>query len=166
MALVLAVLRATQQPGGAIKGAGAQNAADGGKMADFHWTPKRQKAAMILAQGYTQAEAAAQVGAGQRTIERWAADLEFSVEVDRLSLMVGIASRAERLRIAMQVVRQKVRDGEIKTDRDALDWLKFAQSETDGAKLDLAALLGAMESTETGGTENRKPAGRAHGGTR
>lgn len=121
---------------------------------------------MILAQGYTQAEAATQVGAGLRTIARWAADLEFSVEVDRLSLMVGIASRAERLRIAMQVVRQKVQSDGIQTDRDALDWLKFAQSETDGAKLDLAALLGAMEGAETGGTENRTGSGKAHGGTR
>jgi len=135
-------------------------------MTDFHWTPKRQRAAMILAQGYTQAEAAAQAGVTRRTVERWAAEFEFSVEVDRLSLMVGIASRAERLRIAMQVVRQKVQADGVQTDRDALDWLKFAQSETDGAKLDLAALLGAMEGAETGGTENRKPAGRAHGGTR
>lgn len=122
---------------------------------------------MILAQGYTQAEAAAQTGVTRRTVERWVSELEFSVEVDRLSLMVGIASRAERLRIAMQVIRDKIReDGALQTDRDALDWMKFAQSETDGAKLDLAALLGAMEGTETGGTENRTGSGKAHGGTR
>lgn len=121
---------------------------------------------MILAQGYTQAEASAQSGITDRTIRRWLDELEFSVEVDRLSLMVGIASRAERLRIAMQVVRQKVRDDGIQTERDTLDWLKFAQSETDGAKLDLAALLGAMEGAETGGTENRTGSGKAHGGTR
>ena len=47
-----------------------------------------------------------------------------------------IASRAERLRIAMQAVRQRVRDdGTIDTDRDVLDWLKFAQSETTGIRL-------------------------------
>ena len=56
--------------------------------------------------------------------------------------MVGVASRAERLRLAMRVVKQKVRKetGEIVTDRDILDWLKFAQSETDGVKLDLSKL--------------------------
>ena len=40
----------------------------------------------------------------------------------------------------MRVVRQKVRDdGTIDTDRDVLDWLKYAQSETTGIKLGLAA---------------------------
>lgn len=39
----------------------------------------------------------------------------------------------------MRVVRQKTRaDGVIETDRDVLDWLKFAQSETDGINLGLA----------------------------
>jgi hypothetical protein len=63
--------------------------------------------------------------------------------------MVVIASRAERLRLAMKVIRQKVaKEGAIQTEKDLLDWIKFAQSETDGAKLDLAAVLEAMESAE------------------
>lgn len=50
--------------------------------------------------------------------------------------MIDIASRAERLRIAMRAVRQKVRaDGTPETERDLLDWLKYAQSETIGIKL-------------------------------
>jgi len=50
--------------------------------------------------------------------------------------MIDISSRAERLRMAMRVVRQKVRaDGTLETDKDVLDWLKFAQSETTGIKL-------------------------------
>jgi hypothetical protein len=50
--------------------------------------------------------------------------------------MIDISSRAERLRMAMRVVRQKVRaGGTLKTDRDVLDWLKFARSETTGIKL-------------------------------
>lgn len=50
--------------------------------------------------------------------------------------MIDIASRAERLRIAMRAVRQRVRDdGTIETDRDVLDWLKYAQGETTGIKL-------------------------------
>ncbi len=60
--------------------------------------------------------------------------------------MVGIASRAERLRLAMRVVRQRTNDdGLIDTKADILDWLKFAQSETTGIKLDLSKLaaLGA-----------------------
>jgi hypothetical protein len=50
--------------------------------------------------------------------------------------MIDVASRAERLRMAMRVVRQKVRaDGTVETERDLLDWLKYAQSETTGIKL-------------------------------
>jgi hypothetical protein len=50
--------------------------------------------------------------------------------------MIDISSRAERLRMAMRVVRQKVReDGTLETEKDLLDWLKYAQSETTGIKL-------------------------------
>ena len=41
----------------------------------------------------------------------------------------------------MRVARQKTRaDGVIETDRDVLDWLKFAQSETPGVQLSPAEL--------------------------
>jgi hypothetical protein len=122
-------------------------------MSAFRWNRKREKAALLLAQGYTELETAKEVNSTDRTIRRWKRDLDFQCEVDRLSLMVGIASRAERLRIAMRVARQKVdRDGSFKSEKDLLDWLKFAQSETDGAKLDLAAIFEAMEAEATGGT--------------
>jgi hypothetical protein len=50
--------------------------------------------------------------------------------------MIDISSRAERLRMAMRVVRQRTRaDGTLETDKDLLDWLKYAQSETTGIKL-------------------------------
>lgn len=121
-------------------------------MSQFKWTPKREKAALALAQGYTIPEAAEYAGVAPRTVDNWKADLDFSVEVDRLSLMVGISGRAERLRIAMQVIRQKVReDGSLRTNRDLLDWLKFAQSETDGVKLDLTALLETAASVASAG---------------
>ncbi len=122
-------------------------------------------AAMILAEGYTQGEAAVQVGCTRRTIERWCADFEFRNEVDRLSLMVGIANRAERLRIAMTVVRNKLASTPtiLQTEKDLLDWLKFAQSETDGAKVDLTTVLEAMEGAEGAGIG--KSAGAAALGT-
>lgn len=95
---------------------------------------------MALSQGLTIAESAEQAGVAERTIYRWLDHPEFSAEVDRLTHMVNIASRAERLRLVMRVVRQKVRGEAIQTDKDLLDWLKFAQSETDGVKLDLLSL--------------------------
>ena len=82
-------------------------------------------------------------GAALKTIYRWMQVPEFAAEVDRLTLMVGVASRAERLRLAMRVVRQRVQveTGRVLSDRDLLDWLKYAQSETDGVKLDMSKLL-------------------------
>jgi hypothetical protein len=76
------------------------------------------------------------IGVCRKTIYNWLCVTEFAAEVDRLSIIIGIASRAERLRMAMRVVRQKVRaDGTPDTEKDLLDWLKYAQSETTGIKL-------------------------------
>lgn len=116
------------------------------KQQTFRWSEKATTAALALAEGKTRAEVATEAGVNESTIYRWLRDPEFGAEVDRLSLMVGIAGRAERLRIAQRVVRQLVLDDAIKTDKDLLDWLKFAQSETDGVKLDLAALAEAASS--------------------
>lgn len=114
-------------------------------MSGFKWSEKSTQAAILLSQGQTQQYAATECEVNEKTIRRWLMDIDFSAEVDRLSLMVGIASRAERLRLAMRVVRQKT-EGEIDTDKDLLDWLKFAQSETDGIKLDLTAISEAAAS--------------------
>lgn len=120
---------------------------------DFKWTPKREKAAMALAEGYTNEQSAEKAGVSERTIYKWKNDLEFSMEVDRLSLMVDISGRATRLRLAMRAVRQKMaEDGRLRTNRDILDWLKYAQSETDGVKLDLAALLETATSMADAGS--------------
>ena len=48
--------------------------------------------------------------------------------------MIDVASRAASANV-MRVVRQKVRaDGTTETDKDLLDRLKFAQSETTGVE--------------------------------
>lgn len=111
----------------------------------FNWTPARSTAAAALAAGMTQVRAAEEAGVTDRTLRNWLAHTEFAEEVDRLTLMTGIATRAERLRLAKRVVAQFEDDetGNIRTARDPLDWIKLAQSETDGAKLDLVALLDA-----------------------
>lgn len=117
----------------------------------FKWTKQKSDAAIALSQGRTQADVAAEVGVSDRAIRKWLAEPEFAAEVDRLSVMVNISSRAERLRIAMRVARQKVHeDGTVLTDKDILEWLKFAQSETDGIKLDLTRLasLGADDESK------------------
>lgn len=117
------------------------------KTSPFKWTPERSNAAVLLAQGYTQREVAEEIGVSIRTIQLWVAEIDFSAEVDRLSLMVGIASRAERLRLAMRVIRQKEHGGTLETEKDLLDWLKFAQGETDGIKLDLNTIAASITET-------------------
>ena len=102
----------------------------------FRWSSKRQKAALALAEGQSQQAVADAIGVCRKTICNWLCVTPFAAEVDRLSCIIDISSRAERLRIAMRAVRQRVRDdGTIETDRDVLDWLKYAQSETTGIKL-------------------------------
>jgi transposase-like protein len=120
-------------------------------MSSFKWSPKATIVAMALANGETHIEAATRADIADRTVRRWLESPEFSAEVDRLTLLIGIATRAERIRLAMRVVRQKTQaDGTIETKADTLDWLKFAQSETDGSKSDLAEQLAAILSNQSG----------------
>jgi hypothetical protein len=108
----------------------------------FEWTKKREIAALSLARGETRMAAAEAAGVSDRSVYTWLNIPEFSEEVDRLSLMIEIASRAHRLRIANRVIRQMVREGEdIPTAKDLLDWLKYAQGETDGIKFDFTKML-------------------------
>jgi predicted transcriptional regulator len=118
----------------------------------FKWTENKVQASALLADGRTQVDVAAECGVTDRTIRLWLQEEEFSKEVDRLSLIMGIASRAERLRLAKRVIRQLTgADGYLRTEKDALDWVKFAQSETDGIKLDLVKLAAAVGEEEAGG---------------
>ena len=110
-------------------------------MSEFRWTSKKTKAVILLSQGFTNAEVAEESGIAERTIYRWKNEPKFTEELDRLSLMTDIAGRAYRLRMAKRVVRQKG----FGTEKDLLDWLKYAQGETDGVKLDIASLLDDAE---------------------
>jgi transposase-like protein len=111
----------------------------------FKWTENKSQAAILLADGHTQVDVAKEIGVADRTVRSWMADEEFSAEVDRLTLMMGIASRAERLRLAKRVVRQMTTaDGTLITNKDLLEWMKLAQAETDGIKLDISQLAAAL----------------------
>ena len=125
----------------------------------FTWTPQRSEAACVLAAGGTRNEAAAAAHCDRSTIFEWLKHPDFCAEVDRLTLMVSISNRAERLRHAMRVVQSRLDNkGVLQSDRDSLDWLKFAQSETDGAKIDLSKLseLLAGDSTTTDGIDQQQ----------
>ena len=118
----------------------------------FLWNKKRENAALTLARGGTQKEAAEKAGVTDRTIRNWLDCVEFSIEVDRLTFMIGVASRAERLRIANRVIEARTENSHYPmTKADLLDWLKFAQSETDGVKLDFATFL--QDAAQMAGSE-------------
>jgi len=125
------------------------------KMSVYQWTPEKCEAVMMLAEGYTYKQVGSQINKTEKTIYRWMLDTEFSAEVDRLSLMAGIASKAERLRLAKRIVRAKCTSDIMASDKDLLDWLKFAQSETDGANLNLAGLLTSFGTDDASVAESR-----------
>lgn len=95
----------------------------------------------MRAQGHLTKETAEAVLVSRPSIEQWKCDTVFSTQVDHLSWLIDIADRSERLRIAMRNVRDKVSDERLETKADLLDWLKYAQSEINGIKLNLTALL-------------------------
>lgn len=128
------------------------------KVGAFRWTPKAQKAAILLAQGYTREEAATSEGVkvAESTVYRWLNHPEFSREVDRLTYLTGLAARVERLRLSMRIARNLSNQTK-PTSKDLLEWMKFIQSETDGAKLDLTALFGADAPAADNGSAGDKP---------
>lgn len=136
------------------------------KMLRFRWTPKKSAAAVALAQGKARQQVAANLGIARMTLWRWATDMEFSAEVDRLTLAVEIATKAHRLRIAMRAVRElRGDDGALETRRDVLDWLKYAKSEMDAHEREQAGLMDARRQAAGAGHSSlvtRHPAGSPH----
>lgn len=114
-------------------------------MAGFKWTQRATNAALLLAEGMSRAEVIREAAIPERTLYNWLSNPEFADEVDRLTLMTGIAARAGRVRIARRAIAQRIdADGVVLTKADILDWLKFVQSETDGSKSDIADKLAAI----------------------
>lgn len=121
------------------------------------WDKTRTKAASLLALGYPKIKVADEVGVHRNTIAAWAEDPEFAEEVDRLSMMTGAANRAERLRVAMRFIRSRMdEDGIPQSEKDVLEWLKFAQSETHGARLDFGKLAELLAGENGGDNDARQ----------
>lgn len=106
----------------------------------FHWTPAKQKAAVLLAQGVTRAKTAATIGYGEAQIYRWLDNPEFGAEVDRLTFLTGIATKAARVREIKRYISQQVdEDGVLVSKKDVLDWLRFLRDEME--PLEYVAIL-------------------------
>jgi DNA-binding CsgD family transcriptional regulator len=125
-------------------------------MRPFKWTKRKSEVAILLADGYTIRETSEITGVPTRTIDFWKSHIEYQTEIDRLSVMVGLANRAERLRLAKKIMR-KLAQEKTPTQKDLLEWMKYAQSETDGIKLDIASLVDAAASVAGGGSAGDEP---------
>lgn len=124
-------------------------------IAPFRWTQLKSKAASLLAGGLTWDQVAHECGIARRTLAYWCSNPVFSAEVDRLTLMTDVALRAERLRYAKRVVRQKIEnDGSIQSGRDILDWLSLTRREPEGVKLGLLTELESRGEPPVQGTNN------------
>lgn len=104
-------------------------------IADFEWNEQRSTAAELLAEGHMLKEVAEKVGVSVRALYDWRQEAAFEEEVNRLTMMRGLAIRAERARVAKRAIRRMIDEetGDLKTSKDPLDWLKYLQSETNGA---------------------------------
>ncbi len=88
---------------------------------------KKQKIVWLLAEGYGQQQIADKLDISQPYISRLVnKSVDFREVLDALTFYLGLASRAERLRLAKRAMRQKeLPDGQLKTDKDLLDWAKY-----------------------------------------
>lgn len=106
------------------------------------------EAAECLALGGTGQEAADAGGIALRTIRRWNTHPDFVLKVQGLTFTVGLASRANRVRLINRAIQAKIEeDGTVNTKADLLDLLKLMIAETDGIKLDeltLSALFAGL----------------------
>jgi hypothetical protein len=120
------------------------------KLTPFKWNTKRDLIAEMLAAGETIKVTAKTAGVSESTIKKYKARSDFREEVDRLSLMVDIASRASRVRMAKRIIREREQEVErvnnqigkgqsvkpmFLSNKDILDWLKYIKSETEDARL-------------------------------
>jgi len=110
-------------------------------MPDGHidWNGPAAEIVTYLAAGYSDTDLQRKMGVSRMTTWRLRQVPEFAEELDKLTLVSGISARAERMRLAMRVVRKLEKDAfeKNKIGDTLLDWVKFAQSETDGAQLSL-----------------------------
>lgn len=102
----------------------------------FKWTKEAELAVSALAEGLTIKEAAELSGVSDRTINRWKQREDFTTRLQKLVLETGVAIRAERMMIIKQQIRKALKKRS-PSKKDLLDWLKQAQAETDGSKLNL-----------------------------
>lgn len=117
----------------------------------FEWDDTRDRAAIMLAEARPKKEIYEELGINRGTLYLWEKNEEFSREVDRLSLMYGVASKAHRQRLINKAIQQYIdENGKIDlTGVTFLDLLKEARMQTEGLRLDIFNQIAAINE-ETG----------------
>lgn len=123
---------------------GSQSRNKSENQATFVWDAVSTNVAIDLSEGYTIKEVASRNKINPRTIYRWRQLPEFDKEVDKLTFMFGISTKAERIRLAKRAVRQAIGLKRIKTHRDLLEWLKYSREEMEGLRIGLTDELLAI----------------------
>lgn len=131
------------------------------KLKGWEWDIYKRKACIELAKGLTISEAAKEAGCSSRSISRWKNSEEFQIELDRCSLIYGLASKAERMRQLTKAAKQFVRGDHIDTgNKDHLDYVKAARTEAEGVRLhlvqDIEAILNEDGSNTGSGSDRDK----------
>lgn len=112
------------------------------RIKEWVWTEERAKACCMLAEGKSIAGVAKEIGCSTDTIDNWRGAPEFASEVDRLTLMTGIALPAHRMRIIKAAIDQRIaEDGTVLSKKDILEWMKLANEEMEGVRTTLLAAL-------------------------
>ena len=108
------------------------------------WTKKKNAFVEMAAEGEKIVDIARKLDMSIHTAYHWNENPVIREEINRLSLMFGIASKAERVRIAKRVVRQKLLGDHVRTKKDILDWLKYVAKETEDVHLHFADLIRSL----------------------
>lgn len=106
-------------------------AENGRKKTKFVWDDVKLKVAEAIAKGDRSLnEILTECGVSERTVYRWKKHPEFQRKVDEIIQDIDIAQKAERIKIAKKVIKQKLEHDKNKlSNKDILDWLKYVGEE-------------------------------------
>jgi len=125
----------------------------------FQWTQAQSDAAVMLATGTPKKHIIEQLGIARTTLWNWEQNPVFSIEVDKLSLMHGLASKAYRMRMIQEAVKsfKNKDDSWNTTGTTLLEWIKEARMQMEGVSLNIVSQL-ATFIEQTGLVDGAGPA--------
>jgi hypothetical protein len=93
------------------------------------WDQKKRDIAAALAEGKRPGNVALEFGLSEGYIRRLKQNKDFMSYVDELTMTLGLATAAERVRIAKAMIEKKLEDG-LASKKDVLEWMRYLGEET------------------------------------